>query len=283
MNRDAVRSALQAAQLSRILPHLEPLISNSIRLTPRTVAESDLAVGVSKLGGTPDLPDEVTWPLMGDTPLSFVAQINLSEAQPFDSDKLLPESGMLYFFYDANQETYGSSPEDRAGRKVIYSTANQTALKRRPFPDALPAEARFTACALTFSSEVTLPQRPNLLDATLDWNDAERHAYSEFMTSFPSEDDRKLPHHRLLGHSDDLQDDMHVQAQLLSHGFTDDQSPEAAALVTGAKDWLLLLQIDSEPNTGMQWASTGLLYFWINKQDLQARNFDNVWVILQSE
>lgn len=283
MNRDAVRTALQAAQLSRILPHLEPLMSNSIRLTASPAAESDLAVGVSKLGGTPDLPDDVTWPMMGDAPLSFVAQINLSEAQAFDTDKLLPESGILYFFYDANQETYGASPEDRAGRKVIYSTANQTALKRRPFPDALPSEARFTACALIFSSEVTLPQRPNLLDDTLDWNDAERQAYSDFMVAFPSEDDRKLLHHRLLGHSDDLQDDMHLQAQLLSHGFSDDQSPEAAALVAGAKDWLLLLQVDSEPSAGMQWASTGLLYFWITKQDLHARNFDNVWVILQSE
>ncbi len=283
MQSDAVRTAIQAAGLSRISPHLETLMSNSVRVTSSASTESALVVGTSKLGGAPDLPDEVVWPLMADVPLSFVAQFDLSAVQPFDVDKLLPPTGMLYFFFDANQQVYGSDPSDRAGWKVIYSPADKAVLKRRAFPDGLPAEARFTPCAVTFSTEVTLPQRPNLLDKTLDWNDKERHAYSDLMTSFPSAEDRTQLHHRLLGHSDDLQDDMHLQAQLVSHGFTDDQSPDAAALVAGATDWLLLFQLDSDFNAHMQWASTGLLYYWISRQDLQARNFDAVWVVLQSE
>ncbi|MBI1282396.1 MAG: DUF1963 domain-containing protein [Anaerolineaceae bacterium] len=283
MDRDAVRAALQTGGLSRIMPHLEALMTNSVRMTSRAANDSELAIGTSKLGGAPDLADDVTWPVMSDVPLSFLAQINLRDVQPFDSDKLLPSSGMLYFFYDANQQTYGSDPADRAGRKVIYSTVDSATLKRRPFPDALPAEARFAACAVTFSSEMTLPQRPNVLDEKLDWNDNERQAYSDFMADFPSTEDRKTLHHRLLGHSDDLQDDMHLQAQLLSHGFSDDQSPEAKALMAGASDWVLLFQLDSDSNARMQWASTGLLYFWITRQDLQACNFDDVWVVLQSE
>ncbi len=283
MNRDAVRAALQTGGLSRIMPHLETLISNSIRMISKSIAESEVAVGASKIGGAPDLPDDVIWPLMGDVPLSFLAQINLSDVQPFDTDKLLPSSGMLYFFYDANQQTYGSDPADRAGRNVIYSVVDTASVKRHPFPDALPVEARFASCAVTFSSEMTLPQRPNLLDSTLDWNDKERQAYSDLMADFPSVEDRKMIHHRLLGHSDDLQDDMHLQAQMLSHGFTDDQSPEAKVLVDGATDWILLFQLDSDSDAHMQWASTGLLYFWIMRQDLQALKFDNVWVVLQSE
>jgi len=190
---------------------------------------------------------------------------------------------MLYFFFDANQQVYGSDPADKAGWKVIYSAVEKKSLKRRAFPDKLPAEAQFTACTVTFSTEVTLPQRPNLLDKSLDWNDKERQAYSDMMAAFPSEKDRTQLHHRLLGHSDDLQDDMHLQAQIVSHGFKDDQSPEAKALVDGATDWLLLFQLDSDFNAHMQWASTGLLYYWITRQDLQVRNFDAVWVVLQSE
>src|SRR5215216_4862702 len=133
MNRDAVRAALQAGGLSRIMPHLETLITNSVRMTSKSVPESELKVGASKLGGAPDLPYEVTWPLMGDAPLAFLAQINLSEVQPFDTNKLLPSSGMLYFFYDAKQQTYGSDPADRAGRKVIYSMVEAASLKRRSF------------------------------------------------------------------------------------------------------------------------------------------------------
>lgn len=282
MNSDAVRAALQAGGLSRIMPKLDALMQNSVRLSSHKAVD-EIAIGASKLGGMPDVADEVAWPLMADVPLSFVGQINLSDVQPFETDHLLPTSGMLYCFYDANQQTYGSDPADRAGWKIIYSTAEQSKLKCRAFPDALPSQARFTACGLTFSSEVTLPQRPNLLDSTLDWTDAERKAYSDLMAAFPSPEDRATLHHRLLGHSDDLQDDMHVQAQLLSHGFSDDQSPEAAALLAGANDWVLLWQIDSDGDAGMQWASTGLLYFWITRADLQAQNFDGVWGILQSE
>ncbi len=283
MQSDAVRAAIKAAGLSRISPHLEALMSNSIRVTSTVPTEKVLEVGTSKIGGEPDLPDEVVWPSMADVPLSFVAQFDLSAVQPYDVDRLLPPTGMLYFFFDANQQIYGSDPSDRAGWKVIYSSVDQSALKRRAFPDELPEEAQFTACAVRFSTEVTLPQRPNLLDKTLDWNDKERYAYSDFIAAFPSEADRKTLHHRLLGHSDDLQDDMHLQAQLVSHGFKDDQSPEAAALVAGATDWILLFQLDSDFNAHMQWASTGLLYYWITRQDLQARNFDSVWVVLQSE
>ncbi|MBA3869080.1 MAG: DUF1963 domain-containing protein [Anaerolineae bacterium] len=283
MQSDAVRAAIKAAGLTRIQPHLEALMTNSIRVTSTASSEKALSVGTSKIGGAPDLPEAVVWPVMGDVPLAFVAQFDLSAVATFDVNKLLPVSGLLSFFFDANQQVYGSDPSDRTGWKVIYSTADKASLKRRAFPDKLPKEAQFTPCAVTFSNEVTLPQRPNLLDKTLDWNDKERYAYSDFIAAFPSEADHKTLHHRLLGYSDDLQDDMHLQVQLVSHGFKDDQSPEAKAMVSGAVDWRLLFQLDSDFNAHMQWASTGLLYYWITKQDLQAKNFDKVWCVLQSE
>jgi len=282
MQNDAVRAAIKAAGLSRIQPHLEALMKNSVRVTSTASTESALPMGMSKLGGMPDLPDAVVWPSMADVPLAFVAQFDLSAVHPFDVDKLLPASGLLSFFFDANQQVFGSDPADKAGWKVIY-TADKSTLKRHSFPDKLPAAARFVPCAVTFSNEVTLPQRPNLLDKTLDWNDSERNTYSDFMTAFPSTEDRSKLHHRLLGHSDDLQDDMHLQVQLVSHGFTDDQSPQAVAIASGAKNWILLFQLDSDTNAHMQWGSTGLLYYWITKQDLQAKNFDAVWCVLQSE
>lgn len=283
MQRDDVLAALNAAGLARVIPHLEPLMTHSVRITSQAPTDTDLPLGASHLGGIPDLPDAVVWPSMGDVPLSFVAQFNLSEVEPYDVDKLLPPAGMLYFFYDANQQTYGSDPADRAGWKVIYSEVETAALTRAAVPDALPMTARFNTCAVTFATEPTLPQRPNLIDATLDWNEDEQNAYSDFMMRFPSAEDHATLHHRLLGHSDDLQDDMHLQVQLVSHGLTDDQSPEAAALVSGANDWVLLFQLDSDSHANMNWASTGLLYYWITRQDLQAKNFDMVWMVLQSE
>ena len=49
----------------------------------------------------------------------------------------------------------------------------------------------------------------------------------------------------------------------------------------GAADWQLLLQIDSDPNTGMMWGDVGKLYFLMNSEDLRNRNFDAAWLILQ--
>ena len=76
---------------------------------------------------------------------------------------------------------------------------------------------------------------------------------------------------------------MRLQAQLVSHGLTDSDDPKAKALLPGAMDWTLLLQVDSDPNAGMRWASEGRLYFWIERAALAAATFDNVWVILQSD
>jgi uncharacterized protein YwqG len=87
----------------------------------------------------------------------------------------------------------------------------------------------------------------------------------------------------MLGYADTIQDDMRVQAQLLSHGLTDGDDPKAKALLPGAMDWTLLLQVDSDPNAGMRWASEGRLYFWIERAALAAATFDNVWVVLQSD
>ena len=94
------------------------------------------------------------------------------------------------------------------------------------------------------------------------------------------------PRHKLLGHPNVIQNDMELECQLVSNGvYCGDsegyRSKEAAALSPGAADWMLLLQIDSDDDTGMMWGDAGMLYFWIRRQDLAARAFDRVWMILQ--
>ena len=94
---------------------LEKMMKNTIELT-RTNVET--AVGSSKIGGKPDLPRSFEWfryNIDGESvPLSFVAQINLSEAAEYDKDGVLPKKGMLYFFYEFSSMTWGYDPkEDR--------------------------------------------------------------------------------------------------------------------------------------------------------------------------
>ncbi len=283
MNRDEALAAINAAGLSRVANDLKSLMAESIRLKTRTVDEQTIKPGVSKVGGHPDLPQSVSWPTWEDGPLSFVAQVNLPEARKYDTQKVLPPSGVLYFFYDSQQEIYGSDPADRGGWKVIYNNSDSAPLSRQPIPAGLPASAQFKACAVEFFTEITLPQRPSIYIDKLNWTDADQKAYSDFISKFPSQQDRMSIQNRLLGYPDEIQDDMHLQVHLVSHGLKSDQDPRAADLKKGALDWQLLLQIDSDENAGMRWASTGMLYYWIQRQALQSRNFDNVWVVLQSE
>jgi hypothetical protein len=57
---------------------------------------------------------------------------------------------------------------------------------------------------------------------------------------------------------------------------------EGRAFERAARDsWRLLLQVDSDDAAGMMWGDSGLLYFWIRKDDLAARRFERVWCAMQ--
>jgi uncharacterized protein YwqG len=79
---------------------------------------------------------------------------------------------------------------------------------------------------------------------------------------------------------------MDLECQLVSNGlYCGDESgyndARAKLLEENRSDWVLLLQIDSDDFCEMMWGDCGMLYFWIRKEDLAARNFDDVWMILQ--
>ena len=281
-NPPKLRDMFSAAGLGRIAPALEPLLAGSLRLKSKAADEQRLAVGASKLGGLPDLPAGAAWPMWQGVPLGFIAQVQLGELHAYPVAKALPDSGWLFFFYDGRQQAFGDKPDDRGAWQVIYQPGGPASgLTRQAAPAGLPDEGRFKPGAVTYVVEETLPQRPPVFAPKLDWTPDEQHKYEDFIAQHFS--DRSAPRHRLLGHADEIQDDMHLQCQLLSHGIKNDQDPRAAGLAAGALNWQLLLQVDSDDDAGMRWGSSGMLYFWIEKEALRARRFDDVWMALQSE
>jgi len=52
-----------------------------------------------------------------------VAQINFAETSKFDTDGLLPKSGMLYLFYDINLHVWGYDLSNKKGFVVIFAEA----------------------------------------------------------------------------------------------------------------------------------------------------------------
>ena len=283
MDKPSIAAGLQQAELPALVAALDQLILNSIRLSANPSYETAIQPGQSKIGGAPDLPQGAIWPTLNGAPMAFIAQIQLAEAHPYDSAGLLPAEGLLSFFYDATQQTFGADPKDSAGLKVLYLKQPSAALQRTDPPPSLPAEGRSRVCSVGFSSELTLPLEPNLDLPSLAWSDDDQRRYDAALQQVVGA--QAHPIHRLLGHPDTIQDDMRMECQLAANGVTDpDAAPQRVAqLAPGANDWLLLLQIDSDPSVGMQWANAGMLYFWIRRQDLAQGQFAHVWVVLQSE
>ncbi len=283
MDKAGVQAAFAAAGIARLSKDIDRLARPSIRLKASSVAESTVPMGASRLGGTPDLPTNIAWPALNGVPQSFIAQLRLADVQPYDTEHKLPQSGMLWFFYDAKQETYGADPADQGGWRIYYVNGDQPALQRTAAPPTLPKESQFKPCALSFASEITLSQQPTLEIPDFDWTDDEQKKYEDLLATFPSAADHATMHHRLLGNPDTIQDDMRLQCQLVSHGVTDTNDPRAAELSKDALEWQLLLQIDSDEQAAMEWGNAGMLYFWIQAADLQAQRFDTSWLAMQSE
>lgn len=75
-------------------------------------ASKKLPVGSSKFFGSPDVWDDFRMPASseedGDGTMQFMCQINCAQAEPYDTEGLLPRTGMLYFFYGGHYSGDGA-------------------------------------------------------------------------------------------------------------------------------------------------------------------------------
>lgn len=226
----------------------------------------------SRFGGRPDLPAGMEWPRRNGAPMAFVAQVALDELPEGDPEFFgLPPQGMLYFFYDVATGEWGIGAEDAGNGRVLYAAAPGDAPAEPPAE--LPDGADFRA----------MPVRVEHLHPPADW----------FMLGVQGVDldDPKVEEHldavgeeraergggrcsQMFGEPLEVQDAMipwlyeHANAWM----------PEP----TDDEPWILLLQLDSHEETGMNWGDLGRLYFWIREHDLRAGRFDRTWTILQS-
>lgn len=278
---ESLDKRLAEAGLGRYALELMALVRPSIRLRPRIMREQNAPGGGSRIGGEPDLPPAARWPVRDGVPQSFIAQIDLVHTHPLDREGVLPDDGLLSFFYDSKQGVWGFDPGDAGAWSVEYAPAGVELVRRR-FPDELPREASFAPLELELTLEST-PAPWELSEvAALGLSDSERFAYAD--ATEPDTEEGVI--HRLLGHPDPIQGDMQLECQLVSHGlYCGDNSgyrdPRAERLGAGAVDWRLLLQIDSDDDAGMMWGDGGRLYFWIHKDALAARRWAETHLVLQ--
>ena len=69
--------------------------------------------GCSRFGGRPDIPEGFEWPRFcpgegrSAVPLSFIAQFDCSALRQYDDDNMLPDHGVLSFFYETDSMRWG--------------------------------------------------------------------------------------------------------------------------------------------------------------------------------
>src|SRR5687767_967685 len=96
--------------LEQYADQLTALARPSTRLVTELMDDSLIDIGLSKVGGRPDLPDHLYWPSFRGLPMSFIAQIDLAEVHEWDLNNVLPDQGVLSFFYDSSQHVWGFDP-----------------------------------------------------------------------------------------------------------------------------------------------------------------------------
>jgi uncharacterized protein YwqG len=280
---DSIRELLVENGLGRVAAQIAAGVKHSVELAPGKPGEGS----THRLGGRPNLPPAVEWPVWRGCPLGFVAQLELSEVPPIEGLDL-PGSGSLCFFSEGGK-VWGFQPEHAGSARVIYSPEPLAAFPLREFPSDLPENLRFDAVEMIARpSHVAIPNPQDICVQSLELQPEECESYFRVHEEWVARTMETF--HRIGGYPDCIQIgcDPKLEAHLVSQGLDcGHQSGYAEGkergLWPGAAEWELLLQVDSEGGIGMQWGDDGRLYFLIHRSALRERAFEKAWMILQCD
>ena len=272
---------------------LEKTARNSIRLN----IGGEYSSGLTKFGGKPDVPGDFKWCYyecednldggIKSRPLSFLAQFDLSEISEYDTEGLLPKTGLLSFFYEFETSCWGYDPKDKGCARVFYFE-DTSELVPAEFPEDLDEDMRFPEFNITANCERSYQTYEDFLvqrDPRVNlWEEFES-AQKRLGIEEPGECSK------LLGWADVIQGNMTRECELVSRGYYlgngwDNVTPKdrQEAEQWANRDWLLLFQLDSVLDNGnfeLLFGDGGRVYFYIRREELEKRIFDNVWLILQ--
>ena len=258
-----------------------------------------LPKGTSKIGGKPDLPKVFQWfyyngedykKIVENRPLSFLMQINCEEVHKYDKESLLPEKGMLYFFYELFTMTWGFSPQDRGSAKVFYYDGEIEDLVPVDFPEDMEKDCIIPESKINFESMNDYPidfldyYDPDDSDEEMDRKEKEFEKELEELGY-------KADTTKLLGHPELIQGEYWEECEGVARKniyygsapikYGSDEVKKS--IKENAKDWILLMQMSELEigDYGLYFGDSGKIYFNIRKEDLKNKNFDNVWLTLQ--
>jgi hypothetical protein len=263
--RSPKRGLSGPSDFGRLKGRMERAARPTLLLTPARTP------GFSKLGGEPDLPHGLSWPVCDGRPMTFVAQLDLGALSGVGLD-WLPSSGHLFAFVDI--ERYGFAEQVC----VLYSSESSRR-SRAPVP---PGVKRLNERRVAFEFCGSIP--------SLDWlgmETAEAHLDRTELDELAELPDRPFGdglQHRIGGYPSEIQNGcLRIECEHLARRLPepDYEIPVAPAIDRASRQWRLLLQIDSDPDLGTHFGDNGRLYVFIRERHARAGDFSKTVTIFQ--
>lgn len=223
--------------------------------------------GFSKIGGAPELADDLTWPVGEKGARIFLAQLDLAEVKRWGGAEWLPSSGRIYAF--ADDERGGFSDHVVILASLLEPHAPQTVSPGRTFRERRVEGRSYTS----FPS-------PEWLG--VDGVEGDQKGLDEFVIE--PEPAGREGMHRVGGFPSEIQGGrLSIECEHLSRGQNYSYAdPIPAEIEEAAKSWRMLLQIDSDLDLKMNWWDSGRFYIFIREEDARAGDFSKTVTISQT-
>lgn len=259
---------------------------------------------LTHFGGKPHVPADFIWPRfrgkghvdqsVKERPLAFIAQFNCKDLVRFDREHLLPDHGLLSFFYEIDSRCTGLDPwEEGCGR--VFWFEDISSLNPAEFPVDMNPKFNFPESDIWLYNKDTYPNEPEykvIYDMKFD---------DEYLSAFYSTaqelcGDEIEDHSRFLGwpfvYFDSIfYKSMFLACELIQKGYTvkDGFAHIPKEVLQEAEkscfdNWEMLLQLATVVHDDLDDLfdnDSGKLYFFIRKEDLKACRFDRIWLIRQ--
>ena len=227
--------------------------------------------GLSKFGGTPDLPKEIDWPTFEGEPMAFLSQINLEQLSDYDIESVLPKSGILYFF---STDLSDYPPK----HKVLFSKSSE--VHKVEFPISLNDDFKFNELVMSFEKIYTFPSGETLEFESLSENDQD--VYHEL-----DEDIFTYENNQILGHTYPAQGDVNLEwaCERLEIDLSEVYDSDQEIVNKKRIEFINLFQFSTEnsiPELYDNFYVSGMGYFGIEKNDLKNCDFDKTILIIQN-
>lgn len=255
-----------------------------------------------RLGGNPQLPDEVEWPVFeGYGPLSFIAELDCAAVTAAGGPDLVPERGHVLFFCVDERYEGPDQGIDYPRRLTAWNMARVIYVPhgtpRRPRvapnwlepygsgfhaarPVSTPPSADREFAERYFGPEAAALIEESRADLIHSGGRQVESSYPLWTSEFDSGiDDLRETYSQCGGHSYSVQNPVELEAAV--DAIDSGLSPHFNAIEEAAH-WRVLLQMADNDELDMMWGDCSVAYWMIREDDLAARRFDRIWFAMQN-